>query len=134
MIVRSGGKYVVKSHDGTKTLGTYDSKAAAEKRLGQIEMFKAMRGEGSLADELMALIAGIDEGAFDNFMGGGKMGAPKQPRTVPPPPQKRPLPPGLTKPKKPPPPEGKLNPAGGFYERIRDLEQLVAEADSYFRT
>lgn len=40
MIVKQGSKYVVKSKDGSKKLGTYSSKAAATKRLQQIEYFK----------------------------------------------------------------------------------------------
>lgn len=41
MIVKQGSKYVVKSEDGTKHLGTYDSEDEAKKRLRQIEFFKA---------------------------------------------------------------------------------------------
>ena len=41
MIVKQGGKYVVKSADGSKTLGTYDDEEEAKKRLAQIEFFKA---------------------------------------------------------------------------------------------
>lgn len=40
MIVKSGSKYKVKSHDGKKTLGTFNTHEAANKRLGQIEYFK----------------------------------------------------------------------------------------------
>lgn len=40
MIVKSGNKFLVKSEDGKKTLGTYDSKEEAIKRLRQIEWFK----------------------------------------------------------------------------------------------
>lgn len=39
MIVKQGSKWVVKS-EGGKTLGKYDTKAEAVKRLGQIEHFK----------------------------------------------------------------------------------------------
>ena len=39
-IRKQGSKYVIYSKDGKKKLGTYDSRAAAEKRLGQIEYFK----------------------------------------------------------------------------------------------
>lgn len=39
-IVKSGGKWVIKSKDYSKTLGTYDSEEAAKKRLRQIEYFK----------------------------------------------------------------------------------------------
>lgn len=43
MIVKQGGKYVVKSEDGSKTFGSYESKAKAEKRLKQIEYFKHVK-------------------------------------------------------------------------------------------
>lgn len=39
-IRKQGSKYVIYSKDGSKKLGTYDSRKAAEKRLGQIEYFK----------------------------------------------------------------------------------------------
>jgi len=39
-IRKQGDKYVIYSKDGKKKLGTYDSRKAAEKRLGQIEYFK----------------------------------------------------------------------------------------------
>jgi len=40
MIVKQGSKYVVKTHDGKKTLGTHDSKADAMKQLAAIEAMK----------------------------------------------------------------------------------------------
>lgn len=40
MIVKVGDKFVIKSEDGSKTLGTYTTKEEAEKRLKQIEYFK----------------------------------------------------------------------------------------------
>lgn len=40
MIVKEGKKYVVKSEDGSKTLGTYHTRSEAKKRLMQIEYFK----------------------------------------------------------------------------------------------
>jgi len=40
MIIKQNGKYVIKSEDGSKTLGTYDTREEAEKRLKQIEYFK----------------------------------------------------------------------------------------------
>lgn len=40
MIVKSRGKYVVKSHDGQKELGTYDTLEAAHERLRQVEAAK----------------------------------------------------------------------------------------------
>lgn len=47
MIVRVGSRYYVKSEDGSKNLGgPYVSHADAEKRLAQIEMFKAMHAAG----------------------------------------------------------------------------------------
>jgi HK97 family phage prohead protease len=47
-IVQEGGKYYVKSEDGSKTLGgPYDSEEEAKKRLEQVEYFKN-KGEKSL--------------------------------------------------------------------------------------
>lgn len=40
MIRKIGNKYVILNHDGTKRLGEYDTKEAAEKRLREIEYFK----------------------------------------------------------------------------------------------
>lgn len=40
MIKKQGNKYVIKSKDGKKKLGSYTSKKAAKKRLQQIEYFK----------------------------------------------------------------------------------------------
>jgi len=40
MIVREGGKFVVKSESGKKRLSKPESKKAAVKRLRQIEYFK----------------------------------------------------------------------------------------------
>lgn len=40
MIVKKGSRYEVRSKDGKKRLGAYGSKAAAEKRLRQVEYFK----------------------------------------------------------------------------------------------
>lgn len=40
MILKIGDKYVIKSEDGKKTLGTYATREEAEKRLQQIEYFK----------------------------------------------------------------------------------------------
>lgn len=42
MIVKQGSQYVVKSADGTRELGRYASRKAAEERLAQVEMFKAL--------------------------------------------------------------------------------------------
>lgn len=39
-IVKEGSKWVVKTEDGSKTLGPYNSKEAAEHRLKQIEYWK----------------------------------------------------------------------------------------------
>lgn len=44
MVVKDGNKWIVKSKTGRK-LGVYASKAAAEKRLKQIEMFKHIKGK-----------------------------------------------------------------------------------------
>ncbi|UCS82835.1 prohead protease [Yersinia phage vB_YenS_P400] len=43
MIVKSGDKWLVKSADGEKTLGTFDSEAEAKKRLKEIETFKSKK-------------------------------------------------------------------------------------------
>jgi hypothetical protein len=40
VIIKENGKYVIKSEDGKKTLGTYSTKEEAEERLRQIEYFK----------------------------------------------------------------------------------------------
>ena len=40
MIVKSGDKWLVKSKDGEKVLGTFDTEAEAKERLGEIEAFK----------------------------------------------------------------------------------------------
>lgn len=40
MIRKEGEKYVIKSEDGSKTLGTYATREEAEKRLREIEYFK----------------------------------------------------------------------------------------------
>lgn len=46
MIVRERGKYVVKSEDGSRSFGSYDSEEEAQKRLQEVEMFKRMAAEG----------------------------------------------------------------------------------------
>jgi hypothetical protein len=40
MIIKQGSKFVVKSRDGSKTLGTFDTKEQAVKREKQINFFK----------------------------------------------------------------------------------------------
>ena len=40
MIIRQGSKFVLKSKDGSKTLGTFDTKEQAIKREKQINFFK----------------------------------------------------------------------------------------------
>lgn len=45
MILKIDGKYVIKSEDGSKTLGTYSTREEAEKRLKQIEYFKHKGGK-----------------------------------------------------------------------------------------
>lgn len=40
MIRKQGNKFVLLSKDGKKKLGTFDTKAAAEKREKQIQRFK----------------------------------------------------------------------------------------------
>ena len=44
MIVRQNNKYVIKSKEGTKILGSYATKEEALKRLAQIEYFKKLKG------------------------------------------------------------------------------------------
>ena len=44
MIKKVGGKYVVLSEKTGRRFGTYDTKAAAEKRLRQVEFFKHAKG------------------------------------------------------------------------------------------
>ena len=44
MIRKIGGKYVVLSETTGRRFGTYDTRAEAERRLRQIEVFKHMRG------------------------------------------------------------------------------------------
>jgi hypothetical protein len=46
MIKKVGGKYVVLSESGRR-FGTYATKAEAEKRLRQIEMFKHLKKGGA---------------------------------------------------------------------------------------
>lgn len=43
MIVKQGSKWILKSEDGKKTLGKYDSKKEALEREKQIKMFKHMK-------------------------------------------------------------------------------------------
>jgi len=43
MIVRSGGKYCVKSKSSGRSFGCYKSKGSAIKRLRQIEYFKKVK-------------------------------------------------------------------------------------------
>jgi hypothetical protein len=40
MVRKEGNKWVLKSKDGTKTLGTYDTEEEAKKRLREVEYFK----------------------------------------------------------------------------------------------
>tara|TARA_R100001510_G_scaffold33796_1_gene30242 strand:- start:192 stop:338 length:147 start_codon:yes stop_codon:yes gene_type:complete len=40
MIIKQGSKFVLKSKDGSKTLGTFDTKEQAMKREKQINFFK----------------------------------------------------------------------------------------------
>ena len=62
IIRKTPGKdeWAVKSHKG-KSLGKYDSKAKAEKRLQQVEMFKHMKGKKRKSFVVIASrIAGAD--------------------------------------------------------------------------
>jgi hypothetical protein len=45
MIVREGGKYVVKAKDGSRVLGKHHSKRQAIKQLQAIEISKKRRGK-----------------------------------------------------------------------------------------
>ncbi|HYS15862.1 MAG TPA: hypothetical protein VET45_02965 [Candidatus Binatia bacterium] len=47
MIKRIGGKYVVLSESTGRRFGTHATKAEAEKRLRQIEMFKHLKTSGA---------------------------------------------------------------------------------------
>ena len=49
MIKKQGRKYVVVSEKTGRRFGTYDTKAAAEKRLRQVEFFKHARKGGRAA-------------------------------------------------------------------------------------
>ena len=40
MIIKQGSKFVLKSKDGSKTLGTFDTREKAMKREKQINFFK----------------------------------------------------------------------------------------------
>ena len=40
MIIKQGSKFVLKSKDGSKTIGTFDTKEQAVKREKQINFFK----------------------------------------------------------------------------------------------
>ncbi len=44
MIKKINGKYVVLSETTGRRFGTYDTRAEAERRLRQIELFKHLRG------------------------------------------------------------------------------------------
>jgi len=46
MIRKQGGTYVVLSEKTGRKFGTYDTKAEAEKRLRQVELFKHAKGAG----------------------------------------------------------------------------------------
>jgi hypothetical protein len=48
MIKKEKGGYTVKSATHKKSMGTYKSKADAEKRLAQVEAFKSMKKSGTL--------------------------------------------------------------------------------------
>ena len=55
MIIKQGSKFVLKSRDGSKTLGTFDTKEQAVKREKQINFFKHLdrgrRNEISCMDQ-----------------------------------------------------------------------------------
>ena len=45
MIIKQNNKYILKSKDGTKTLGSFKTKEEAIKREKQINFFKALKKE-----------------------------------------------------------------------------------------
>lgn len=47
MIRKIAGKYVVLSETTGRRFGTYDTRAEAERRLRQIELFKHLRGRSA---------------------------------------------------------------------------------------
>jgi hypothetical protein len=47
MIVRRAGKYIVVSETTGRRFGTYDTRAEAQRRLRQIELFKHLRAKTS---------------------------------------------------------------------------------------
>jgi hypothetical protein len=47
MIKKIGGKYVVLSETTGRRFGTYDTRAEAERRLRQIEVFKHLRSRST---------------------------------------------------------------------------------------
>jgi hypothetical protein len=47
MIKKINGKYVVLSETTGRRFGTYDTRAEAERRLRQIELFKHLRGRST---------------------------------------------------------------------------------------
>lgn len=49
MIRKEGSKFIILNKDGTKKLGEYASKEEAEKRLKQIEFFKALQKHPEIA-------------------------------------------------------------------------------------
>lgn len=64
MIRHEGNEWVLYSHDGKKVLGRFPSKEAAERREGQVKMFKHMDGEGHAkgSTEVQTLI--FDKGKY----------------------------------------------------------------------
>lgn len=62
IIRKRGNKWCVLSEDGTKNLGCYDSKEAAQKRLRQIEYFKHVKGQEMNKNDLSILSKVIDTG------------------------------------------------------------------------
>lgn len=66
-IVKKGSKWQVQSEDGSRNLGTYDTKAEAEKRLRQVHYFKHMKeaeGSGSLPEDVKVATANISGAEF----------------------------------------------------------------------
>src|SRR6476659_8034544 len=54
MIVQSGDKWCVKSEDGSRSFGCYDTEEQAKRRLGQVESYKAEQIASVVAAKALA--------------------------------------------------------------------------------
>ncbi len=52
MIIKSGKKFILWSSDGSKKLGEFDSREAAENREKQIKFFKALESHPEIGKKL----------------------------------------------------------------------------------